>query len=272
MGSHSVINSGNMFVSELCATLADRIQVPVSAWVCYGSYAIGQQSRGSDVDLLCIHENENIVPRRVQEQFRGVPVTVYLLSRRDLERDGQESRFGGYFSGKLLNPHFVYCSDERTRRIIDSSSGAFIGSFAASEGRIRRRDPVSSSRQIAADCYLAAYRLCPPYLAYFARWVASDGFKGIWSWMEEHVVHSLELAGKLRRVSGGFIYLKTESEEMVHERCVAAIARFWAFGAWSHGDAGFYDQYVTHADQRNAPIPGSKRAAYAFLAEVAMED
>lgn len=157
------MDQGNFdFVARAIARLADEVGVEEgdgSFWVCYGSFVLNQQNTQSDLDLLCIHTLPNAV-RRIQSSFEGYPVTIYSLNRNDFVSDGRQRTSGGYFSGKVLNPHVMFLTSQKDRDLVAEVGGAFIGPFSAAMAAKRKRS-VAISESLVADSVLARFHLCP---------------------------------------------------------------------------------------------------------------
>lgn len=216
---------------------------PLNFWICYGSFALNQQCPESDVDLLFVHQISSR-PSRVQARYLDHPVTIYSLPFREFIADGTQRRYGGYFSGKLLNPFVVFGGSQRSIDTAIEVMGGFIGSFAATIAKDHGRE-IGTRENIVADCILAYLRLCPSYRAYFLRYYVSPNFGEIWDRMKIVIPDALTKAQVTTRLAKDrFEYCSPFTPDDFHLQLVSCIARFWAFGACCHGgNIGFPDYY-----------------------------
>lgn len=220
---------------------------PMNFWVCYGSFALGQQNSQSDLDILLVH-NDAKPPARVQSSFRDHPVTIYTLSLSDFVADGRERRFGGYFSGKILNPFVIFGENPSASQVAMKAIGDFIGPFAATIAKDLGRETAMTD-QLVADCVLAYLQLCPAYKAYFLRYYTSTIFNAIWHRMGEVLSSALKIAGTVTQLGSGlYEYGRPFVREEYRQQLVACVARFWAFGSCCHScNHSFPDYYFQKA-------------------------
>lgn len=220
---------------------------PLNFWICYGSFVLNQQTAESDVDLLFVHQTSNH-PVRLQARYKDHPVTIYSLPFREFVADGDKRRYGGYFSGKLLNPFVVFGGSRDSVNIATEVMGGFIGSFAATIAKEHNRE-IGTRENIVADSILAYLRLCPSYRAYFLRYYVSPNFGEIWDRMKVVIPDALAKAQNTTMLAKDrFEYCSSFSPEQFHLQLVACIARFWAFGSCCHGcNASFPDYYIQKA-------------------------
>ena len=239
------------FVTRAVACLMSEVGVQKgdgSFWVCYGSFVLNQQTSESDIDLLYIHTQPTPV-QRIQSFFEGHPTTIYSLSKNDFASDGNQRAFGGYFGGKVLNPHVTFLASQEDRDMIMRIGGEFIGPFAAAMAR-RHRRVFSTSINLAADSVSARLHLCPWYRSYFLRYYTSPFFQRLWGKMTEEVAQLFLKAGIVTQSENGFQYLRIPTKEELHENTIAAVARFWALGSSLHGGMpDFPAFYAQKADQ-----------------------
>jgi hypothetical protein len=213
-------------------------------WVNYGSFVINTQQPSSDIDLLYVHQNPEPVSR-MSAYFEGHPVTIYQLSENDLLNDGEMAKFGGYFSGKLLNPFVILSEDHHHNEAALRSAGSFIGSHT-----VHQTAEVHTPAKVVKDTVLARLKLCPWYDSYFLRYYTHPDFERIWEVMLKVVCRSLEISGHIQMSRGGYRYVRVYSEQELHERSVAVIARFWSLGSCLHSSMpDFPDFYMKKARQ-----------------------
>jgi hypothetical protein len=230
-----------------------------SFWVVYGSFALTEQHPGSDMDVLFVHNQTGRPPARIQSAFQQYPVTIYSISRIDLESDGEARRFGGYFSLKLLNPFVTLGAQNGDLEWLLKIAGGFIGPFArdASGGR-----EFSSPTNLLADSVLARLHLCPWYHSYFVRYFHSLSFPDLWRQMQEVVLLALEVSGQVKKTEGGYQYTDHSSSEDLHKETFKVVARFWSLGSCLHSSQpGFPDFYIKKSEQNLEAIGGDNALA-----------
>lgn len=217
-------------------------------WVAYGSVVTEQLTENSDLDLLFIHDSSG-GPYRVQTTFESRSVTIYVLNHLDFFSDGAERKFGGFFSGKVLNP-FVTVGDLLSFKDIAKVTAGFIAPFASHQGLLKRGE-IGTRENLMADAYLGYLQLSPHYATYFVRYYQAPLFQPLWDLGTRILVDALVESGNVSIVSGNtFEYQVLLPESVVHKLTVESVARFWAFGACSHSCSySFPDYYFQKADR-----------------------
>jgi hypothetical protein len=218
-----------------------------SFWVCYGSFVLNQQTSESDVDLLFLHQALSR-PTRVQAIYKDHPVTIYSLPFSEFVADGNQRRYGGYFSSKLLNPFVVFGGSSDQINAVAKVMGGFIGGFAATIAKEHGRE-IGTRDNVVADSILAYLQLCPFYRAYFLRYYISPNFSKIWDRMKVVIPDALIMARVTTMLAKDrFEYCSPFSSEQFHLQLVSCVARFWAFGSCCHGcNNSFPDYYFQKA-------------------------
>lgn len=239
------------FVARALAYLAGEVGAQEddgSFWVCYGSFVLNQQTPESDLDLLYIHNRMTAV-RRIQSSFEGRSVTVYSLSRNNFASDGEQGLFGGYFGGKVLNPHAVLLASQEDKNMVAKVGGAFIGPFAAEMAK-RQERKIAMQANLVADSVLARFHLCPWYQSYFLRYYILPVFPQLWERMNEAITSFFIKAQVVTQEGDGFRYCPTLSDEELHRKTIVSVARFWALGSSLHGGMpDFPAFYMQKAEQ-----------------------
>lgn len=223
-------------------------------WVCYGSFVLNMQNEKSDLDLLYVHDRNTPIAR-IQAEFEGHPVTLYTLNRVDFLEDGDKKKYGGYFSGKILNPHIVISEDDEDSHLALKVAGEFIADFAAAIGK-QRQNKVSSSTNLVADTILARFLICPWYANYFMRYYTHTDFAKLWKKMEETIPAALVNTGKVSIHKNGFAYVNIPSSEDFHSELIKSVARFWSIGSYLHNSPRFLDIYI-HKSRQYCDNPGA---------------
>lgn len=234
-------------------------------WVFYGSAPLGDRNTASDVDVMLLHGGSGISPHRRSAWLDSTPVTIYILAHRDLEEDGENRRFGGYFSLKLFSP-FVSDIPENSH-LLAGSAAHFLGPFSASVGM--RSSRASSSDQLLADAYLAFIDLYPDFASYFVR-LAQDEARLARVWRHQRRVHVSALRDAryiAQTESGQWKYTGSNKISDVARERSRCVARFWALGAVCHeADPGFPDFYFRKTES-HASV-SEQQAAIHFLTSV----
>lgn len=216
-------------------------------WVCYGSYVLNMQNEKSDLDLLYVHDRD-IPVARIQAEFEGHPVTLYTLNRDDFLEDGDKKKYGGYFSGKVLNPHIIISKDDTDSDLALRVASEFIADFAATIGK-QRQNRVSSSTNLVADTILARFLICPWYANYFMRYYTHPDFAKLLKKMEEIIPAALVNTGKVSIHKNGFAYVSFPSDEGFQIDLIKSVARFWSIGSYLHNSPHFLDIYIQKSRQ-----------------------
>jgi hypothetical protein len=239
------------FVERALECFANEVSMKKSDgsfWVCYGSFVLNQQNPESDLDLLYIHTQPTAI-RRIQLSFEGYPVTIYSLNRNDFVNDGRRSNFGGYFSGKVLNPHVAFQASQKDKDMIAEVAGAFIGPFSAAMATGTDRS-VLTATNLVADSVLARLHICPWYKSYFLRYFISSNFQQLWERMTEVITLSFLKSGIVSQSGDRLCYQCAPSKEDLHKNTLSAVARFWALGSSLHGGmSDFPAFYMQKAEQ-----------------------
>lgn len=248
----SFISQGSSdFVARALACLAGEVGAQESDggfWICYGSFVLNQQTPESDLDLLYIH-NRLASVRRIQSSFEDHSVTAYSLSRNDFASDGEQGLFGGYFGGKVLNPHAVFFASQEDKDMVAKVGGTFIGPFAAAMAKKEERETATRAN-LVADSVLARFHLCPWYQSYFLRYYILSVFPQLWERMKGAITSSFVKAQVVTQEGGSFRYCRTLSDEELHQKTIASVARFWALGSSLHGGMpDFPAFYMQKAEQ-----------------------
>lgn len=254
-------------VPEIVAALSPLVADTPHAgrqWVFYGSLPVGAEHADSDLDAMLIHSPApGFAPHRRDATWDGRPVTIYVLSHRDLAADASERRFGGYFALKLFSPS---CSDTlASPEDLAEPAARFLGSLTATGNT--DSGPWTGD-QLLARAYLAFLELYPAFASYVARLTSDpDRMEPRWSHQRAAYVGALNSAGLIERVEDGLWSYTGEPEKVdqIRDRCVA---RFWAVGAVCHdSDLQFPDLYFSKADARACQF--EQDAAVGFLHAVA---
>jgi len=154
---------------EIVAALSpvvDDIPLERRQWVFYGSRPLGAESADSDLDAILLHDGDSFPPHRRSATWDSTPVTIYVLTRSDLEADGEARRFGGYFALKLFRP---FASDRPHQDAdLHAVTANFLGPFT--EAAAGPSPPGGwNADQLVAHAHLAFLDLYPDAAAYLAQ-------------------------------------------------------------------------------------------------------
>jgi predicted nucleotidyltransferase len=145
-----------------------------STWVLIGSYVINQNTEQSDIDLLFIHQNDKF--NRFKGAILGKQVSVCSVPISYLRQDGEERRYGGYFSGKCLNPFEVFYENELIVNEIYKATGLFIGKLAGYIATQQNKERFCAE-EITAHVFSAYISLHAGYISYFLSYFIAPNFK-----------------------------------------------------------------------------------------------
>jgi hypothetical protein len=258
-------------IPELIAALSPSVvDVPREGrvWAFYGSMPQGVAQKGSDVDVLLLHDGDSrLTPHRRSGSWGSVPATIYVLSRRDFQDDGTQRRFGGYFSLKLFSP-FVTNRPE-VEADLSMSTARFLGPLSRLVVA-RQHHTCWTQDQLVAHAYLAFLDFYPDFAGYLARSLRDPALLGrVWEHQRRVHVDALQSADYITPAEGGLWRYTSlapiDDLERERSRCTA---RFWAFGAVCHeADPGFPDSYFGKTDSHAS---GQVQAAtFSFLRAIA---
>lgn len=223
-----------------------------SLWVIYGSYVINAQKQGSDLDLLCV---DDIFDRsqRVVENYDGVPIHLTCMPISELAKDGRDRRYGGYFTGKIINPHILYGGSDQLKRLANRAAGEFIGELAGYIAGLTKKSEGFSAEEITAQVYVAYMSTDPWFDSYFLSYFCAPDFGRVWKHMVKDVMEILLTSNLIYKArSGGYRY-KTyfDNYKYFHKERMSVAARHWSFGVTCHGNnLNFYNEIVDKAKFR----------------------
>lgn len=233
------------YVNELLTYLGASSRFPISTqtyWIVYGSTAINGLTDASDVDLLLVLKQGDFKPYRVQENFNGRPITVYVLTENELLSDGTAQAYGGYFTGKLLSPFVAYGCDQKTLDSLYRSINAFMCTLSV----VPLKNEVSSSELVRE--YIVRYlKVCPWYKTYLLKFVKTLGIDDALQLLSKHYTN-------IHAAKSDKQYVPKDSEEL-HRHVLRLVARFWSYGAIEHGNKfTFADFYFDKAEQTSVVL------------------
>lgn len=220
-----------------------------STWVLIGSYAINQNTEQSDIDLLFIHLKDNF--KRFKKTILGKQVSVCSVPISYLLQDGEERRYGGYFSAKCLNPFEVFYENELIVNEIYKAAGLFIGKLAGYIAKQQNKETFSAD-EITAHVFSAYISLHAGYISYFLSYFIAPNFKDIWENLVEKTVFALKASKIIDDEDGNYRYKESyRTYEEYHYERLKVGSYHWSFGSVVHDNNPEFPQwYYENAESK----------------------
>ena len=106
-----ILSKNTSIIEEVIKTLSNKIgfsNPKEILWLVFGSYVINMNTSESDMDIIGIHESF-MNKKRYGFSHNNIPIHFNTINIGDLKDDGEGRLYGGYFTGKIINPHiFLY--------------------------------------------------------------------------------------------------------------------------------------------------------------------
>lgn len=231
-------------------------------WLVFGSYVINMNTTESDIDIIGIHDSF-IDKKRYILSHNNIPVHFSSINMNDLKDDGENRLYGGYFTGKIINPHiFLYGNDKTIHNAI-YSAGKFIGPLAGYISKISTNTSFTRP-QITALVFIAYLSTDPSFDSYFLNYFVSKEFEKIWEYLQEDTLNMLIISGDIKCIDGKYIFLNSFiNYKDFHFERMKVSARHWSYGATCHdNDRKFQDVIFTKANEKIKKIdPDGKKYA-----------
>jgi len=254
--SREIISPQNeAFVSEIIEKAKVERHVsdsPEDVWILTGSYAINTYTPQSDIDLILVHQrDEGSTPIRKKVPVEDIPVSISIVGRHIFKEDGNQ-QYGGYFAGKLLNPHHLFNGDPVLRNFIRSTAGSFIGSFAGYLGTERQGSLRHDANELTAHSLLSYSSICPEYNSYLLSYFTADNFDKIWNFLAESIPESLVISGKAVKNTEGYRYTEPYRDyNEFNKMRLQSLARRSGFGVYFHeSDYSWIGSYFKDASKK----------------------
>ena len=207
----------------------------------YGSYATGTQHDKSDIDLLFIHRTEKSKLKRTSEKFNDISISFYEISLKDL-KDDANGKYGGFFCGKMFNPHKLFDCTADDEQIISKSISVFFSNIFGEKHCKFKYDYTPD--EILKNSIRIYFDLYPEFYAYIMRLMNSSNFKLIWNEWVKYYINILLDNNIIKKTENGYSYVNLVSVEKFEIIKRDYISRFWIYGAVSHNsNTDFYDFY-----------------------------
>ena len=174
----------------------------------------------------------------------GRPVSTYIIDRDIITDEGENDLYGGYFVGKLANPHLLINEDLGDQQLFQYSVGCFIGERARKYRLARNlKTQQLDAEHIVADCLKSLLDLCPWLKYYFARY---QNRADAWEFFQSYYPRALLHSGFLIQEKSKYSYTKESPLQKKNDEL--SKARFWALGAKFHPNMkSFPDIYIKKA-------------------------
>lgn len=249
-----IISPTNLiFVKKAIAYISDKLEFDnfkQALWLVFGSYVINMNRPGSDIDIIAIDDTfkEN---KRFSYNFKNIPIHFTGINMNTLKDDGKGRLYGGYFSGKVINPHIFLYGDEKRKNIALYHAGKFIAPLAGFLAGLTKSKLFSTS-QITSLVFIAYLSTDPSFDSYFLNYFTSPNFKNIWIALCESTIDMLKISGSVTASKGKNIFTEKYTEyKSFHKERMKISARHWSYGAVCHGgDYKFQDTIFTKAEEK----------------------
>lgn len=230
-----------MIISDICEYLKKYHNMHDGYFCIYGSYATNSQNETSDIDILYV-SNSIQTPFRIGTKYKDVKITVYEISEQILINDSN-GKYGGFFCGKMFNPHLVFPYKQSTSDFIDNCVSKFFSKILSEDLCLKNVE--FSDDDILKICIKLYMKLYPEYFAYIMRLINISNFEDIWHNWKNKIINSLIKNNIILEREKKYLFFKNIDKERIDKLKISYISRFWIFGAISHDcDHSFYDFYV----------------------------
>lgn len=205
-------------------------------WILTGSYAVNAQRPKSDIDLILVKDNmAHTKPVHNKFPCGSVTVSISIVNKKTFEEEGKQ-KYGGYFAGKIINPHCFLGKNRKLISFVKKMGGRFIGDYVAYLGDIsNNKDDCFTKEQVAAQTISAYMTNNPGYDSYFLSYFLQPNFDKIWRFLVESTTELLLLSEKIVPQGYGYKYKGVFKDyPQFHEARTKAIARKFGFGVYFH--------------------------------------
>lgn len=228
-------------INDICLFLKNEKNMNDGYFCIYGSYATCSQNENSDIDILYV-SNSIKTPKRISSLYKKIKITVYKLSEDHLLQDAK-GKYGGFFCGKMFNPHIIFPYSRRNNIFIDNCVTTFFSRLLdESSFKLDNEYDEDEVLKKLINVYMELY---PEYFAYIMRLVNINNFNSIWETWRKRTIFSLLMNNILAKKDDKFYFKKNIPVAKFNKLKISYVSRFWIFGAISHSsNLDFYDFYV----------------------------
>lgn len=256
MKNEIITPSNKEFVANVIHTVSEEKNIQFTdkdLWILVGSYVNNSQRSDSDIDLILTRDTfSGEKPTREKAPYKDIPVSVSIVDKTIFKEDGKQL-YGGYFTGKVLNPHHFFSDNPEIQSFVKEMAGNFIGDDAAFLGKEKRGNNAHFSEvELAAQSLLAYLAIDPEYDSYLLSYFVRENFDLVWEFLVQSITESLVLAKKVEKNNGAYKYTGgyTTYREYNKARMKSA-ARRWGFGVYAHNsDYRWPDSHFNNADSK----------------------
>lgn len=220
--------------------LKNKLNLYSGFFCLYGSYATNTENNLSDIDLLYI-DNSIEKAHRISEKYNNIDISLYNVSERDLINDSKGT-FGGFFCGKLFNPHILIEASKFQEKLINKCIANYFKNLMSNH--FFKKNFFYTSDDILKRCINVYIDLYPEYFAYIMRLKESENFNVIWNKWKKGFIQNLNEYDIISKKGQRYRINKLINFNYYNILKTDYISRFWIFAAISHNsNLNFYDYY-----------------------------
>ncbi len=223
-------------------------------WLVFGSYVINMNTSSSDLDIIAIHDKFRENERHIFT-FKNIPIHFTGINMNTLKDDGEDSLYGSYFSGKVINPHIFLYGDEKMKNIALHHAGKFIAPLAGFLSGLTKSDLFTAS-QVTSLVFIAYLSTDPSFDSYFLDYFTSPKFEKIWKALCDSTIQMLKTSESIVTKKGKYVFTeKYPDYRSFHSKRMKIAARHWSYGAVCHGsNPKFQDMIFAKAEEKMRKI------------------
>lgn len=259
----NIISPTNLsFVKATIRYISDKLklnnfrQIP---WIVFGSYVINMNTSGSDLDIIAVHDNFTDNKRSIYD-YKDVPIHFTRINMNTLKDDGKERLYGGYFSGKIINPHIFLYGNNKLKKQALYHAGKFIAPLAGYLSELTGSKSLTAS-QVTSLVFIAYLSTDPSFDSYFLNYFVSPDFRNIWKSLCKLTIQMLNISGSITGIKKRYTFAeKFPDYQTFHSERMKISARHWSYGAICHeGNHKFQDIIFTKAEKKRRIIDPTRK-------------
>ena len=204
-------------------------------WLVVGSYITNTNTPKSDLDVIRIKDTlENDKPTRTKKLVNHILVSYTVVSKNFFIDDSTSGKYGGYFSGKVLNPHILLGTNIDLKRVIRKSSALLTGDLVCYIAS-KSKSEYHSKDSLLAITILAYAAFNPEYVYYLFRFYLSEEFELLWDTWSNQIYESFEDTDYILKADKSFTLKEPEIKRNEYDfQCKKFIAYRSAIGVKLH--------------------------------------